>query len=72
MSFIRAMPLDTVIHAMAIRIAKRARNLVQGAYREETWADIDSEFYLIVRANLEELVEGLADKRAESLIAGSN
>jgi hypothetical protein len=72
MSFIRAMPLDTVIHAIAIRTAKRARELVQGAYREEEWADIDREFYLIVRANLEELLEGLASKRADSLVAGRN
>jgi hypothetical protein len=46
-------PTSAPIHAAAIRIARRCRNVIQCLLREEEWAEADREFYLIAREELE-------------------
>ena len=36
------------LHALARRIARRCRWIVQGCLREEEWGDADDEFYQVV------------------------
>lgn len=52
--FVDNHPADAVIHAMAIRLARQCRSIVQGVLREEEWRDCDLEFYRVIRAGLEE------------------
>jgi hypothetical protein len=46
-------PADAAIHALAMRLARRCRRIVQACLREEEWADADREFYLTIREELE-------------------
>ena len=48
-------PADPALHALAIRLARACRRVVQGCLREEEWGEADREFYLVIRAGLEEL-----------------
>jgi hypothetical protein len=68
MSYIQSHPLETVLHAMSIRVSKRCVSLIEVCLRPEEVGEAEREFYLIVRANLEELVEGLARKREENRV----
>ncbi len=52
--FIDTHSADVVIHALAIRLAKQCRQIIQGCLREEEWRDCDLEYYRIIRAGLEE------------------
>jgi hypothetical protein len=53
--FIESQPADAVIHALAIRLARECRSIVQVCLREEEWIEADREFYRVIRAGLEEL-----------------
>lgn len=54
--FVDSHPADVVIHAMSIRLAKQCREVIQVLLREQfADADADREFYLVIRAGLEEL-----------------
>jgi hypothetical protein len=46
-------PCDAHVHAMAIRMARACRNIIQAVLREEEWGEADREFYLIIREGLE-------------------
>lgn len=52
--FVDSQPADPGIHAVAIRMARRCRNIVQACLREEEWADADREFYRVCREELEQ------------------
>ena len=52
-------PEDVVIHALAIRLAKQCREVIQGCLREEESRDCDTEFYRIIH-------EGLGESQATS------
>jgi hypothetical protein len=52
--FVDSQPADPGIHAAAIRMARRCRNIVQACLREEEWADADREFYRVCREELEQ------------------
>jgi hypothetical protein len=52
--FIDTHSTDVVIHALAIRLGKQCRSIVQACLREEEWRDCDLEYYRIIRAGLEE------------------
>jgi hypothetical protein len=45
------------VHAMAIRMTRACRNIIQAVLREEEWGDADREFYLIIRKGLEDLLK---------------
>ena len=51
-------PCDPRIHALATRLARECRNIIQTCLREEEWIDCDREFYLIIREGLEQLQKG--------------
>ena len=51
--FVESQAADPAIHRLAITIAKRCRNVIQGCLREEEWNDADLAFYRIVREALE-------------------
>jgi hypothetical protein len=46
---------DPRVHALAMRLARACRNVIQAVLREEEWRDADHEFYLVIRQGLEEL-----------------
>jgi len=48
-------PCDAHVHAMAIRMTRACRNIIQAVLREEEWGEADREFYLIIREGLEDL-----------------
>lgn len=52
--FIESHSADVVVHATAIKLAKRCRSVIQASLREEEWHDADQEFYRIIRAELEQ------------------
>jgi hypothetical protein len=52
--FVESHSADVVVHATAIRLAKRCREVIQACLREEEWRDADLEFYRIIRAELEQ------------------
>ena len=52
--FIETHAAEVVVHATAIRLAKRCRSVVQACLREEEWHDADLEFYRIIREELEQ------------------
>jgi hypothetical protein len=58
MSFLENHDTPTVIRACSIKLAKQCRNLIQGGFREEEWADIDAAFYQLIHAGLEEFHAG--------------
>jgi hypothetical protein len=41
-------PVDPDTHALALRLARACRHVVQACLREEEWADADREFYAII------------------------
>jgi hypothetical protein len=45
------------LDALALRLARQCRRIVQSCLREEEWADADLEFSTVIRAGLEELVK---------------
>jgi hypothetical protein len=47
-------PADPRLHRLAIDLALRCRHVIQAILREEERGDCDREFYLIIRAGLEE------------------
>jgi hypothetical protein len=47
-------PCDPQVHALAIRLARACRNVIQAVLREEEWADADREFYLVIRQGIED------------------
>jgi hypothetical protein len=49
---------DPAIHSVAIALARRCRMIIQTCLREEEWLDADREFYLIIRAGLEDTRNG--------------
>jgi hypothetical protein len=52
-------PVDKTIHETAIALARRCRSVIQAVLREEEWRDADYEFYLIIRAGLEEFASAV-------------
>jgi hypothetical protein len=52
--FIQTHTADVVIHALAIRLAKQCRGIVQACLREDEWRDCDLEYYRIIRSGIEE------------------
>jgi len=54
MRFTDTQPADAAIHAMAIRLARQCRFIIQACLREEEWGDADREFYRVIRQGLEE------------------
>jgi hypothetical protein len=52
--FIETHSADVVLHALAIRLAKQCRHIIQGCLREDEWRDADLEFYRVIRSGLEE------------------
>ena len=50
-------PADPKVHEAAIRTARRCRYVIQAVLREEEWGLADQEFYLIIRAALEQFLE---------------
>jgi len=52
---IESQAADPRTHEVAIRIARRCRNIVQACLREEEWAEADREFYRVARDELEAL-----------------
>jgi len=52
--FIESHSTDVVVHATAIKLAKRCRSVIQACLREEEWHDADLEFYRIIREELEQ------------------
>ena len=55
--FIESRAADPTIHALAIRLARQCRNIVQGCLREDEWRDCDLEYYKIIRSGLEEFAQ---------------
>lgn len=55
--YVANQPAETARRAMAIRLAKACRRVVQACLREEEWADADAdaEFARIILTGLEEL-----------------
>ena len=49
---------DDRLHALAIRMARACRRVVQGCLREEEWRDADEEFCRVILAGLREAVDG--------------
>lgn len=52
--FVESHAADPVIHALAIRLARECRHIIQAVLREEEWADADREFYRVIRLGLEQ------------------
>jgi hypothetical protein len=52
--FVDSQVADPVIHALAIRLARECRHIIQAVLREEEWADADREFYRVIRSGLED------------------
>ena len=50
-------PADPVVHELAIRAARECRHIVQACLREEEWLDADREFYRVIRAGMEEVLQ---------------
>ena len=46
------------LHALAKRMARGCRHVVQACLREEEWRNADLEFYAIILAGLEEYGDG--------------
>jgi hypothetical protein len=55
---------DHQTHEMAARLAVRCRRIVQACLREEEWLDADREFYLIIRAGMDELLAGQSGRES--------
>ena len=55
--FIETHSTDVIIHALAIRLAKQCRTIVQGCLREDEYRHCDMECYKIIRAGLEEFAQ---------------
>jgi hypothetical protein len=53
-SFIERHDTPVVIRAYSIRLTKRLRELIQGGFREEEWADVDAEFFRLIQAEFRE------------------
>jgi hypothetical protein len=51
--FVENLPTDANTQKTATDIAKRCRFIVQGCLREEEWGDAETEFYRVVREELE-------------------
>ena len=49
-----SLPTERHTHETAVRLAVQCRRIVQGCLREEEWRDADREFYLVIRAGLEQ------------------
>ena len=49
-----SVPADPVIHATAVRIARRCRHIIQTCLREEEWGDADREFYRVCMDELQQ------------------
>jgi hypothetical protein len=49
---------DPHVHAMAVRLARACRHIIQAVLREEEWNDADREFYLVIRQGLEQVMKG--------------
>lgn len=47
---------ESRLDAMAMRIARKCRHIIQGCLREEEWGDADHEFYMVIREELKELI----------------
>lgn len=56
-AFVTCHPPDAVRRAMAIRLAKACREIIQTCLREEEWSVADQEFHRVILAGLEELAE---------------
>jgi hypothetical protein len=63
--FMQNQPADPRMHAVAIRIARRCRSIIQTCLREEEWNDADAEFYVIARAEVEALLSEPNKRRAQ-------
>jgi hypothetical protein len=46
---------DARTHALAIRLARECRNIIQACLMESEWRDADMAFYEVIRAGLEEI-----------------
>jgi hypothetical protein len=46
------------VHALAIRLARACRSIVQACLREEEWGEADREFYLVILEGLEDFQKG--------------
>ena len=49
---------DPAIHNLAVRLARKCRNIVQACLREEEWGDADRAFYEVIREGLEQVKNG--------------
>ena len=58
MPIIEHRPADPAVHALAIRLARQCRHIIQAVLREEERGDADREFYLVIRQGLEEFQAG--------------
>jgi hypothetical protein len=43
------------LHALALRMARACRHVIQGCLREEEWLDADEAFFEIILAELQQL-----------------
>lgn len=47
---------DPRVHAVAIRLARACRHVIQTVLREEEWGEADREFYLVIRQGIEDFL----------------
>jgi hypothetical protein len=55
-------PCDPRVHALATRLARACRTIVQACLREEEWRDADREFHFVIRSGLEEALREGSDE----------
>ena len=58
MKFVETQAADSAIHALAIRLARQCRHIIQVCLREEEWGEADREFYRVIRQGLEDFRAG--------------
>jgi hypothetical protein len=57
-SFIAKKPPGVVCHALAIRLAKTCRELVDDFVPPDRWAEVDAAFHGVIKRGLKELWDG--------------